>query len=337
MFNIGVGPLGLQAATTLDILMMARLAEKAEFQGIWVGGTTGRTPIPILSAASQVTKNLKLVTSILNMNTVTPIDAAMQAATIDELSDGRFILGLGLSTPPLVKLHGLKFEKPLARTREYVEIVTGLLEGKKITCHGKCYKIYDVRIRIRSMQKKLPVYLAALNPKMITLAGKIADGILLNIMPVAYVKKAVEIFRESAKNAGRNPDKLIVASYIFFHASERSDESLRVARLDAKKTIAYYASARFYDRMFRACGFADEVYRIQAKSKAENSVSILQEVSDKMVNELMAVGDIEQVRKRLEDYASAGLTLPILLPYPAGRSVPDAIRTFFETLPKVIG
>ena len=189
-----------------EVREVVALADRLGYDSVWLPEGFGRDAVTFLTALGLHTERVRLATGILSTYTRTPTMTAMSAATIDELTGGRFVLGLGVGHEPMTEGgHGVPFDRPITRGRETIEIVRRLLAGERVTYEGKVFSTSGAQIDVRPVQQPLPVYLAALKPKMVRLAGEIADGVLLNFSPKEYVEEAVGLVREGEAAAGREP------------------------------------------------------------------------------------------------------------------------------------
>ena len=198
---------------------------------IWIPETWGMDCCSIMSTITQIAKKPKIGSSILNIYSRSPALAAMSAATIDVLSNGRMILGLGTSSQSIVEnWHGTKFEYPIDRMREYVEIVRLILSGKKCNYDGNFFHLKNFNLLISTSQKKIPIYVAAINEKMVDLTWEIADGTIFYLRPLAELSKTISKMQSKRK--------IDVACQLITSISNDADESI----LRAKKTLAFYIS-----------------------------------------------------------------------------------------------
>ena len=179
-------------------------AETSGYEGIWVPEVMGTDAFTVLAAASQVTQRLRLGTGIVPIYTRTPTTLAMTIATLDALSGGRAVLGLGVSSEIIIGAwHGLPFPKPLGAMREAVDIIRRLLRNERVTAEGAFFRVRNLRPNVPvPSDRTIPIYIGALNPGMLRLAGAIADGVILNWMPAAHVPRAIEAIAAGAQRAG---------------------------------------------------------------------------------------------------------------------------------------
>jgi len=183
--NLGYAPPGTNPA---DLVPIARLAEALGYDSVWAAEAWGTDAVSVLAWLGASTTRIKIGSAIMQMPGRTPANTAMTAATLDLMSGGRFILGLGTSGPQVVEgWHGQPWGKPLVRTREYVEIVRAALRREAVEHRGEHYRIpYDgpgatglgkpLRLMLRPLRADIPIYLAAIGPKNVALATEIADG-----------------------------------------------------------------------------------------------------------------------------------------------------------------
>ncbi len=290
-----------------ETLRVGRLAEEAGFDSVWVTESTlspGRDSISILGALSTVTSRLRIGTGIVNVFTRTPTLIASTAATLDELSDGRMMLGLGTGHRDAVSnWHSVPFEMPLPRLREYVESIRAILAGGPVNYKGKTVKIQDFSLAV-SVQRPVPIYVAAVGPGTARLAGEVADGMLITMNTLPQVKKLLDIATTAARDRGRILD---VAAYVLSFISQDHGANMAMAR----RVLAMYCSAPFYNKVFVAAEYdqqAREIARLWALGDEEAACG---QVSDQMVRSFAALG-INEVRRMVEKCRDAGVALPIV-------------------------
>src|ERR671930_1785909 len=235
-----------------EVLSCAKLADKNKsIDSLWIPESWGREAFTSLGAVSQVTRNVKLGTAIINIYSRTPATIAMAATTLDMLSGNRTIIGLGASTPAIVeKLHGIKFEKPIGRMREYIECVRAMLKGEKVNYNGNIFKIKGFKILHKPQRSKIPIFVAAVNKNMISLASDIADGVLLFLRPIEELKKTVSRIKSNTYNNDRNFE---IAAVFICSVSNNNPEK---ARTRVAKTLAFYtAVGKYYNRFLSENGY----------------------------------------------------------------------------------
>jgi 5,10-methylenetetrahydromethanopterin reductase len=244
----------------------------------------------------------------------------MSAATLDHLSGGRAVLGLGIGHRELLEpAHGVPFDRPVGRMREYVAGIRGILRGDAAPA--------SFRLEFVPERPELPLYVAALGPQMCALAGAVADGVLLNWATPGYVEEAIADVRRGAERAGRDPRTVDVACYI--RAAVGADPAAVRGALAAE--TARYIGLDFYRRMFDRSGFAAETAAVMRAARHGTDAAAA-EVSDRMLEAVAVFGSPAACRERLERYRALGVTLPVVAPVPVGPDVFDswatAVRTF---------
>ncbi len=298
----------------------ARVLSKYTPDSIWIPETWGMDCCSMMSTISQIVKKPKIGSSILNIYSRSPALAAMTAATIDTLSSGRLILGLGTSSQSIVEdWHGAKFEHPIARMREYVEIVRLILSGKKCNYEGDFFNLKNFTLLMPPPRKKIPIYVAAINEKMVNLTWEVADGTIFYLRPLDELRETIQ--KMHAKR------KIDVACQLITSVSDDASEA--IAR--AKKTIAFYVSVGTIYREFLAKnGFKKETNAIFEEYRKNGLKENHTHVSDKMVNALTICGTPNDARKQLARFVNAGIDLPILQFNPVG-DVSDSFNLLVST------
>ena len=175
-----------------QVLECTKMASETEIDSIWIPETWGMESFSMLGAVANSTRIQKIGSSIINIYSRSPSTIAMGSATIDTLSDGRLILGLGTSSIPIVEdFHGEKFESPVQRMREYVEIIRLSLSKKQINYSGKIFNLKNFTLLIEPKRQSIPIYLAAINQKMVNLAWELGDGVIFYLRPLHEMKKTI--------------------------------------------------------------------------------------------------------------------------------------------------
>jgi alkanesulfonate monooxygenase SsuD/methylene tetrahydromethanopterin reductase-like flavin-dependent oxidoreductase (luciferase family) len=306
-----------------EVLACAKMADSHQnVDSLWVPESWGRESFATLGAMSQVTKKVRLGTSIISIYSRTPATVAMAATTLDMLSGNRTIIGLGASTAAIVEnWHGLKFEGPVSRMREYAECLRLMASGERVNYSGKFFRANNFNILHPPQRKQIPIFMAAVNKNMVSLASELADGVLLYMRPLDELKKTTVELKQNTK--GRNFE---IASSFICALSNKEPEK---ARERAAKTLAFYvAVGKYYGRFLSENGFRSEVERIIAEYGKGGADPAAKFVSDKMLDSLAICGSGEECRKSLARFVSAGITLPIIQLNPVG----DSESSFREML-----
>lgn len=286
----------------------ARLAAEVGYSSYWTAETTGPEAFSLLAAVGAAAPSLGLGTGVLALQLRTPMVVAMAGATLQALHPERdIVLGVGISSPVVTsRWHGVPYgDRPLARTREYLTLLRECLSGEKVDFAGDFYQVKGFRLGVRLGERRPKIVLGALNPKMLQLAGEVADGVALNYLPASHVAWSVEQVRKGG------PAEI----YAYVHAGmcER-EEGIELARRD----LFSYAVVDSYARSFERAGFADEVAEIRARHAEGDRPGALAAVSDRMVDAIDVMGDADTVQATMQAYVDAGVDVPVLMPLPWG-------------------
>lgn len=306
-----------------EILLCARMADQQEnVDSLWVPESWGRESFATLGAMSQVTKKVRLGTSIVSIYSRTPATVAMAATTLDMLSDNRTIIGLGTSTAAIVEnWHGLKFNRPASRMKEYIECLRLMTKGEKVKYNGEFFKINNFKILHQPQRTHIPIFMAAVNKKMVSMASKLADGTLLFLRPLEELIRTTTELKQATRGKGFE----IACSFICAISNKDPEK----ARDRAATTLAFYvAVGKYYSKFLAENGFKIEVEEINAEYKKAGANSAAKFVSDRMLSSLVICGSSEDCRESISKFLSAGITLPILQFNPVG----DSESSFKEML-----
>jgi alkanesulfonate monooxygenase SsuD/methylene tetrahydromethanopterin reductase-like flavin-dependent oxidoreductase (luciferase family) len=244
----------------------------------------------------------------------------MGAITVDSLSNGRLVLGLGTSSLPIVEsFHGSSFEKPLQRMKEYVEIIRLVTSGKKVNYDGDIFKLSNFTLLIKPLRNEIPIYLAAINQKMVDLAWNVGNGVIFYLRPLNEMKQTISKMQSKKK--------IDVTCQLITCVSENSEEAIE----RAKKTVAFYISVGDIYRKFLAKnGFENETSNIFEEFKRSGFKSNHELVSDSMLNSLAISGTPDECKRQLTSFVDAGIDQPILQFNPIGDTM-DSFRLFEKT------
>ena len=264
MDRIGVGFSG--GMSPQDIVECVKLAEELGYESAWVAEGHGGDQFSVLTACAVATERIKLGTSITSGFVRTAPTSAMAAASVDYFSNGRFILGVGSSHKVQVEPeHGLEFAKPVQRLRECVDIVRAILKDSDVNYHGEVYDIDRFDLWFRPLRKEIPVYVAAVFPKMLEVCGEISQGAILTWCTLDHASEAAAAVALGARDAGRDPADVEVASLLPCAVSDNRD----VARDLMRMPIASYAG-RFprYRKLMVDAGFPEEIEDVRVAWEA---------------------------------------------------------------------
>ncbi|MCE2498529.1 MAG: LLM class flavin-dependent oxidoreductase [Nitrosopumilaceae archaeon] len=306
-----------------EILSCAKTLSETDVDTIWVPETWGMESFAMLGAVSAVAPSPRIGSSIVNVYSRSPAAIAMGATTVDTLSGGRLLLGIGASSPAIVEgLHGVRYGKPLRRMRETVEIVRLATSGRRVDYEGELFSLSGFRLLTRPVQDSIPIYLAAVNRGMVRLAWDVGDGVIFYLRPADEMGRTIRAMR---KESGRRID---VACQLITCVSD-DEEGAAMER--ARRTIAFYvAVGDVYRNFLSANGFADEAASIYGEYRSSGLAGVHRHVSDSMLDALAVCGTPKSCKKRLGAFRDAGLDLPILQFNPIG-NVAESFALFAET------
>jgi F420-dependent oxidoreductase-like protein len=308
-FYMGYAPPG---TSPLELLELAREAEQLGYDSAWAAEAWGTDAVTPLAWLGAQTTTLKLGTAIMQLPGRSPANTAMTAATLDLLSGGRFLLGLGTSGPQVVEgWHGDEWGKPLAKTREYVDIVRSALRRERLEHQGEHYEIpvrggtglgKPLRLMARPVRADIPIYLAAIGPKAVAQAFEIADGWL----PIFWSpEQARDVFPLDQVREGFD-----VAPSVPAIVTDDVDS----ARAVLKEYYAFYIGGmgargkNFYNDLFTRYGYGDEAGEIQELFLGGQQRDAVGKVPDRFVDEVALIGSVAQIRDRLAAWRESGAT-----------------------------
>ena len=310
MERVGVGFSG--GMSPQDIVECVKLAEELGYESAWVAEGHGGDQFSVLTACALATEKIKLGTSITSVFVRTAPTIAMAAASVDYFSNGRFILGMGTSHKVQVEPeHGLEFTKPVQRLRECVDIVRGILKDSDVNYHGEIYDIDRFDLWFEPLRKEIPIYVAAVFPKMLEICGEISQGAILTWCTLDHAESAAWHVGIGARNAGRVPGDVEVASLLPCAVSDNRESARDLMR----QPIASYAG-RFprYRKLMVDAGFPDEIEKVRVAWQAGNIQESLNLVPGALIDKIGLVGTADEIQEKLADYRKAGITLPIVSP-----------------------
>lgn len=314
-------PIGFTYASLMALgpayaLETARQAAELGYRSFWTAETTGPEAFSLLAAAGTVAPGMDLGTGVLALQLRTAPLAAMGAATLSALDPGRdVLLGVGISSPVVTRRwHGAPYgDKPLGHVREYVELVRACLSGEKVTTHGDVFDVSGFRLGIRLGDRRPRIIVGALGPRMLALAGEVADGVLLNYLPATHVAWSVEQVRAGERAAGRPEGSCTVYAYVHIGVCDREQGAE-----SARKDLFSYAVVDAYAENFTRAGYGEAVREVRDRHAAGDRAGALAAVSDEMVDGIDVLGDEATVAKAVTAYVAAGVDVPVVMPLPWG-------------------
>lgn len=290
------------------IFERVKIADDCGVDSVFVAEAWGRDAFTLLTQIAERTKRIKLATGIVNYYSRSPAALAQHFATLDELSGGRMIVGLGASSANVIEhFHGIRFEPALARMRETVQIINALMAGEKLEFHGKVFNLErGFTLRFEPVRKHIPVYIASFRPKAIKVVAEVADGWMPTMIPIQVAKAQVDQFMGHVRDAGRDPSQMTVR---FLGVTVAKDKAR--AMQAAKAGTAFYIARMgdYYYQQLSEMGFADDANTIRMAWKEGGSAAGYDAVSDELSNSLGFIGSVEECRDRLDEEGAAGINL----------------------------
>jgi F420-dependent oxidoreductase-like protein len=321
--HIGYWGLGLSAAEQLELVQEA---ERLGFDSVWTAEAYGSDAVTILAWLAAQTERVKLGSAIMQMPGRSAAMTAMTAATLDQLSGGRFLLGIGTSGPQVAEgWHGQRFGKQLQRTREYVEILRQALARERLVYDGEAYQLplpdgpgKALKLTIAPVQERIPIYLAAIGPKNTTLAAEIADGWIPTLFSPEHVGEFRPLLEEgfAAAGDGKGFEDFDIAPSVNVFVSDDRDS----ARDAMRHYIALYVGGmgsrkqNFYNALVQRYGFEDaarEVQDLYLEGKKDEAAAAL---PGELIDTVTLCGPADVVRERIGIYRDAGVGTLMIAP-----------------------
>jgi F420-dependent oxidoreductase-like protein len=298
------GPMDYEQACT-----RVRVADEAGVDTVWVAEAWGRDCFTILTLLARETKRIKLGTGIVNTYSRTPAALAQHFATLDEFSGGRMIIGLGTSGHRVIEhWHGVPFQPSLSRLREYVEIIRMILAGEPLKYPGQVFRLErGFQLRFQPVRPSIPIFIASLTPKSVAQTAKIADGWMPVMIPLERLKGEVAAFRQLVREAGRDPQRVIVRS----PGSVTVMSDIEKARAESKAHLAFYITnmGEFYREQLIRLGYEEAVNKVRKAWDAGGRAAGTAAVPDALADSLFFAGPVEACLERLAAQDEAGIDM----------------------------
>ena len=306
----------------------AVLAERLGYRTVWVGEPYGNDAVSVLAFLAARTTTIRLGSAILAIPGRTAAMCGQSAATLDLLSGGRLVLGLGTSGPQVSEgWHGVPFARQLQRTREYVEVVRMVVARERLTYDGETITLplpdgpgKPLKLILHPPRPRIPLFLAALGPRNLELCGEIADGWLPLWLAPEHMDALTGPLRAGAERAGRDPDELEVSASVIV----RVDDDVERARALMRPALALYVGGmgsrqrNFYKELVAGYGYAALADAIQDRYLAGDRAGAADLVPDELVDLVCLCGDERRIGERLRAYAAAGVHEVAIMPAALG-------------------
>jgi len=312
--HIGYWGLGLSSADQLEIVQEA---ERLGYDSVWTAEAYGSDAATILGWLAGQTTTIRLGSAIFQMPARSPAMTAMTAATLDQLSGGRMLLGIGSSGPQVAEgWHGQRFGRQIQRTREYVAVVRKALARERLEFHGETLELplpdgpgKALKLTIAPVQERIPIYLAAIGPNNTRLAGEIADGWIPTLFSPEHVAEVRPLLEEGAARAGRSLDGFDIAPTVQVSVND----DLEAARDAMRPFVALYVGGmgsrkqNFYNQLVQRYGFEDAAARVQDLYLDGGIEGAMAALPDELIDTVSICGPPDRVRERLAVMRDAGV------------------------------
>ena len=323
------------AGNDADNLALAREADRLGFSVVWAAEAYGSDVVSVLAWVGALTERVDLGAAVMQIPARTPAMTAMTAATLDSLSGGRFRLGLGVSGPQVSEgWHGVRFDKPLGRTREYVDIVRAALARERVRYDGEHYRLplpdgpgKALTLTVHPVREHIPLYLASVGPKNLGLTGQLADGWLAIFFSPEHSAESVATLRAGMAAASRADAPMDIVATVPIVVGD----DVATAADPVRPYCALYVGGmgsreqNFYNQLAVRMGFEQAAAQIQDRYLARDYTGAAAAVPLEFVDGTSLLGPAERIAERMQAFAAAGVTTLSLAPH--GASMPERVET----------
>ena len=323
------------AGNDADNLVLAREADRLGYSVVWVAEAYGSDAATVLAWVAAQTERIDIGSAIFQIPARTPAMTAMTAATLDSLSGGRFRLGVGVSGPQVSEgWHGVRFDKPLARTREYVEIVRLALSRQRLRYAGEHWTLplpdgpgKALTLTVHPVRERIPVYLAAIGPKNLELAGEIADGLHAIFFSPEDSSELIEHLRAGRERTGATMDGFDVSATVPVVVGDDLEAAAAPVRAYSALYIGGMGSREqnFYNRLAVRMGYDEAAQQVQDLYLRREYEAAAAAVPFEFIDRTSLIGPPQRIKERLARYADAGVTTLSVATYAS--DIDERIRT----------
>ncbi|MGW7023964.1 LLM class F420-dependent oxidoreductase [Streptomyces decoyicus] len=332
--NLGYWGAGMDS----DNLAVAQEADRLGYSVCWAAEAYGSDAATVLSWVAAQTERIDIGSAIFQIPARAPAMTAMTAATLDSLSGGRFRLGLGVSGPQVSEgWYGVKFDKPLARTREYVDIVRKAMTRERLSYQGEHWTLplpdgpgKPLKLTVHPQREHIPLYIAAIGPKNLQQTGEIADGALLIFPSAEHLEEtAISHLRAGREKAGKTLEGFDVCPTLPLAVGADKDVSA-LADMFRPYTALYVGGMgspkqNFYNQLAQRMGYEKEAAEIQGKYLSGDKEGAAATIPERLIDQTTLLGSVERIAERMQAYAAAGVTTLTLAP--AGFTLEDRLAS----------
>jgi len=305
MGDVGIMGLHVPGMSWREIRESAVLAEELGYSCLTMGESWGEDAFTSLAQLAAVTSRIRIGTSIVPVFARSPANVAMTALNMDRMTEGRFFLGLGTSGQLVIQdLHGERFQKPLTRMREYIDIIRRAARGETLDHDGEFFHTKRFRLRVAPYRANLPIYIAALSPPSLRMTGELADGWLPIYLAPSRMTAAVSELKAGAEAAGRALSDIAISPQVSIYVTD----DVKAARDRERSHIAFYVGGMgvFYHQYMHRIGFGAEADRVRAAFQARERDRAAQLVTDEMVDAMTILGTPARCRDQIQRFFDAG-------------------------------
>jgi probable F420-dependent oxidoreductase len=289
---------------------LARYAQERGHKELWLAEVAGGDAYTIAGALAVGAPGMRIGTAVVPAQTRTPMVHAMAALSLSQLTSGKFVLGLGLSSPNIVRdWGGQPYDQPLTRLREHVQVLKRALAGERVDFEGKTLQVKRFKLG-GQVTGTVPIYLGALNEKALRLAGELCDGVILNMVPESALPQILGAVRAGAEAVGRDPKQIEVVSRLHVVMTDNPEQGRELVR----NVFGAYAATPGYNRCFEWIGFEREARAIREAYAKGDRAGVAAAVSEGLCDAMAVVGTPETVRARVRAYAEQGIDVCVINP-----------------------
>lgn len=328
--NLGYWGAGNDASN----LALAREADRLGYAAAWVAEAYGSDAPTVLSWVGAQTERIDIGSAVFQIPARAPTTTAMTAATLDTLTGGRFRLGLGLSGPQVSEgWYGVRFDDPIGRTREYVDVVRRALSRQKLTYDGNHITLplpdsqgKPLHLMVHGPREQVPIYLAAIGPRNLELTGEVADGWLAIFYSAAFAPELLASIRAGREKAGRTMDDFDVVPVVPMVVGPDAASCVDPVRPYAALYVGGMGSrkANFYNRLAARMGYADAAAKVQEAFLARDYAGAAAAVPAEFIDATSLLGPVERIADGMRAFAEAGVTTLSISPF--GDTVEERIE-----------
>ena len=297
-----------------DLLRLAKEADHLGYTGCFVGESWGMDAFTTLSAIASCTKNICVATGIVPIFSRTPSLLAQSITSLDIISHGRAILGLGTSGRRVVEdWHGMKYERPIQRSKEYLEIIRMALNNTPVNYAGNFFHLKRFKLAISPVQQHIPLYIASIGQANLRLTGQLADGWLPIWTDFEQLPDLIGQISRAATSAGRNISDITIAPQILCCIANTAEELYQVQD-DVRSHMAYYIGGmgEYYHDLFCRFGYQHQADAIKSAWLSGDRKLAASLVNNQMLDNITVIGDVETCRYKMARFRQMGATMPVV-------------------------